>query len=69
MTDTPEDVMKDAEQAIIKGGYAVGYADDLRLSVARAIMAERERCAHLAEGYSDGIYAAMAIRGEDPISS
>lgn len=45
---------------------AAGHKDDeyeMELAVT-AILAERERCASVAESYSDGVYAAQAIRGE-----
>lgn len=33
--------------------------------VKEGIAAERENCAKIAEGYTDGTYAAIAIRGEE----
>lgn len=78
MSETiPDDVMKAATEAVIKyepvrrgqkvgGGAWTGH--EIREAIARAIMAERERCAKIAEGASamDALISrlvAAAIRG------
>lgn len=66
--EIPEDVMRVAE-AIQSDGPWLDIAAFIQRqqveSIARAIMAETERCAKLAEGYDHGAYASMAIRGEE----
>lgn len=80
MTDIPEDVMKAVNEALAEpdvdehGNCARYFIDGRYLHIvqnciARAILAERARCANVAEKYSDGVYAAMAIRGEEPFPS
>lgn len=66
MTEIPEDVMKAAGDAILNGGCALKIGDVMHVSISRAILAERGRCAKVAERYSDGIYASMAIMGDFP---
>lgn len=43
MTDIPEDIMRAARELLD------GYAEDAVMAAARAILAERERCAQIAE--------------------
>ncbi len=63
MTEIPDDVMKAAIQAYDKplreDGSSLVYLvnrmveDDVKLCIARAILAERERCAKVAYAYAD----------------
>ena len=46
MTDIPEDIMRAANEAY--ESYATGNWRDIRECIARAILAERERCAWVA---------------------
>lgn len=48
-TEIPEDVMKAAADAILRGGSSVRIGNELHVSIARAIMAERYRCAQLCD--------------------
>lgn len=61
----PDDVMEAARKSLTIGGGPYGspkFMKKLEVSVARAILSERERCARIAEKYSHGIFAAEAIR-------
>ena len=62
----PDDVMEAARKSLTIGGAPYGspkFMKRLEASVARAILAERERCAKIAQGYDHGFYAAEAILG------
>lgn len=48
MTDIPEDVMKSAREAHAEFAKS-SVRDNLTVIIARAILAERERCARIAE--------------------
>lgn len=77
MTDIPADIMKLAREAImaevkpdVRWQYADGRCDHFAVvqAVAKAIMAERERCARVAErSIVGGQYHAMAewVDGDD----
>lgn len=58
----PDDVMEAAHRAF---DIAYHAEDDVEryAVIARAILAERERCARISENYDHGVYAAEAIRG------
>lgn len=56
--EIPMEVQMNAERLWDEGGYESGPA-----IIAKAIMAERYRCADIAEAYDHGVYAAEAIRG------
>lgn len=63
-SEIPEDIM-DAARVLnmqLHGAMKLGQRTQW---IAEAILSERERCASVAERYSDGLYAAMAIRGEE----
>lgn len=64
MTEIPDDVMEEARQSWNR--IRNNSMRDGQFFIARAILAERERCAKVAERYSDGIYASMAIMGDFP---
>ena len=60
MTDIPEDIMREARELLD------GYAEDAVMAAARAILAERERCAQIASHASDmsaSIHRDPGMRG------
>jgi hypothetical protein len=66
MSEIPADILKAAEDALKRVRWSRESADfsSVRDAVAAAILAERERCAKIAEAFDHGVYAALAIRGE-----
>ncbi len=69
----PDDVMEAAREAYDTpinddGASLVSLVskvseDYVKIAIARAIMAERERCSRIAEQYDHGVYASIAILG------
>lgn len=57
----PDDVARAAKKAWRDAWNGpIGHESDI---IASAILAERERCAMIAQGYDHGFYAAEAILG------
>ena len=52
MSEMPDDIWRKAGDAILKGGKAFRVRDDFHKAIAEALVAERERCAKMAEGYN-----------------
>jgi hypothetical protein len=68
MSEIPEDIHQKAREAV-KGRYAKGHGVALVTEVARALLAERERAARIAEDYPtewepDAHEIAAAIRSQ-----
>lgn len=62
----PDDVMEAARRVVVDdlGMDLPGKLQSSYINcIAEAILAERERCARIAEEYNQGIFAAEAIRG------
>lgn len=59
MNKIPDDVMKAAGDAILKGGCTLKIGDAMHVSIARAIMAERERCAKVADSRPNAHHTAI----------